>query len=65
MKTYDPFWLAWSHGGGTFHANIIPSGRIIHGATYFKDAGQPSPARDVAIIVQCDSGKAFMERSPG
>jgi len=29
--------------GGTFHANIIPAWGIIHGATYFEDAGQRSP----------------------
>jgi len=52
------FWLAWIQGGSTFHANIIPPsrrGRIIHGAIYFEDAGQRSPVRDVATIVQYDT----------
>ena len=30
-------------------------GRIIHGATYFDDAGQRSPVRDVATVVQYDT----------
>ena len=34
---------------------LFRRGRIIHGATYFKDAGQRSPVRDVATIVQYDT----------
>ena len=40
LKWYARLWLAWSHGGGTFHS--IPRGRIIHGATYFDNADQRS-----------------------
>jgi len=46
------FWLAWIHGGGTFHANIMQPGRIFHGATYFEDAGQRSSVRDVVAVLQ-------------
>jgi len=55
--------LPWSRGGGTFRGNIIPSGRIIQGATYFEDVGQRLPVGDVATIVQYDSGAEFMARS--
>jgi len=45
--------LAWHQCGGTL--NVIPRrGRIIHGATYFDDAGRRSPVRDVATIVPYD-----------
>ena len=37
------FWLAWSHSGGTFHANSIPVGSIVHGATYFEDVSHRQP----------------------
>jgi len=42
---------------------LFRRGRIIHGVTYFEDAGQQSPVRDVATIVQYDSGTGFMARS--
>ena len=34
---------------------LLRRGRIIHGATYFEDADQRSPVRDVATIVQYDT----------
>jgi len=50
LKWYARLWLAWSHGGGTFHS--IPRGRIIHGATYFYNADQRSLVWDVATMVR-------------
>jgi len=38
-----------------FTLTLFRRGKIIHGATYFEDAGQRSPARDVATIVQYDT----------
>ena len=34
---------------------LFRRGRIIHRSTYFEDAGEHSPVRDVATIVQYDT----------
>ena len=38
-----------------FTLTLFRRGMIIHVATYFEDAGQRSPVRDVATIVQYDT----------
>jgi len=38
-----------------FTLTLLRRGIIIHGATYFKDASQRAPVRDVATIVQYDT----------
>ena len=69
ISRFVPFWLVWIHGGGTFHAGITPPGRIIHGATYFEDAGQRTPVRDVASrhhrVLRNDSGLLAARSSHG
>jgi len=41
-----------------FRLTLFRPERIIHGATYFEDAGQRLPVRDVVTIVQYDTTKA-------
>jgi len=38
-----------------FTLTLFRRGRMIHGATYFDDAGQRLPVRDVGTIVQYDT----------
>jgi len=47
-----------------FTLTLFRRGKIIHRATYFNATGQRSPVRDVATVVQYDSGTAAMCNCP-
>jgi len=46
---YEPksFWLAWIHGGGTFHANIIPPEEDYSRRDILRPARRPRHTRAV------------------
>ena len=52
--------LEWTHGSGTFDANIIQLGGGINQTAYFEDAGQRSPVRDITDIVQYNTIAAWL-----
>jgi len=48
-----------------FTLTLFRHGRRIHGPTYFEDAGQRSPVRDVATVVQSDGERPTPEQTNG
>jgi len=58
-KTKRDFGSRGFTAAALFTLTLFRRGKIIHGATYFRDvAGQRSPVRDVTTIVQYDTTAA-------
>jgi len=58
------FGLCGVTAAALFMLALFCPGRIIHWATYLKDAGQQLPARDDVTNVQYDSGTAVTFNCP-
>jgi len=58
---FAQFCLTWIYGSSTFHAESLTlfcCGKIIHGVTYFDNAGQRLPVQDIATVMQYDTRAA-------